>query len=123
MELDRDDGKSQSFNCASRMKWIRQQWLDVLYRLPVLTFVLMVLSFFLFGYFSVNLFVLLKANIDLILEYGYMALEDGAAQQLVELLFTAYLSVLFFLCFKVCERVLVDRITRRLNAIKAGRAP
>ena len=98
------------------IKFIRQRWLDFLYRHTWLTFILMGLSFLLFGFYSVNLFVLLKANVELILEYGMMAAADGAAQQLAELLFAAYLSMLFFLAFKVCERVLVARLTRRLKS-------
>lgn len=98
------------------LKFIRQRWLDFLYRHAWLTFILMGLSFLLFGFYSVNLFVLLKANVELILEYGMMAMADGAAQQLAELLFAAYLSMLFFLAFKVCERVLVTRLTRRLKS-------
>jgi hypothetical protein len=64
------------------IKFIRQRWLDFLYRHSWLTFILMGLSFLLFGFYSVNLFVLLKANIELILEYGMMAVADGAGQQL-----------------------------------------
>lgn len=101
------------------MKFIREGWLDFLYRHTWLTFGVMGLSFLLFGFYSVNLFVLLKANIELILEYGMMALADGAAQQLAELLFAAYLSMLFFLGFKVCERILVTRLTRRLKSVSA----
>jgi ABC-type uncharacterized transport system permease subunit len=98
------------------MRFISSGWLDFLYRHPWLTFILMGLSFLFFGFYSVNLFVLLKANIELILEYGMMAMADGAAQQLVELLFAAYLSMLFFLIFKVCERILVSRLTRKLRS-------
>jgi hypothetical protein len=98
------------------IKFIRQEWLYFLYRHPWLTFILMGFSFLLFGFYSVNLFVLLKANIELILEYGMMAMADGAAQQLAELLFAAYLSMLFFLGFKVCERILVARMTRKLKS-------
>lgn len=98
------------------MKFMRQQWLDFLYRRAWLTFILMGLSFLLFGFYSVNLFVLLKANIELILEYGWMAMADGAAQQLAELLFAAYLSMLFFLGFKVCEKILVAKLTRKLKS-------
>ena len=64
------------------IRFIDQRWLDFLYRHAWLTFILMGLSFLLFGYYSVNLFVLLKANVELILEYGMMAMADGAAQQL-----------------------------------------
>jgi hypothetical protein len=98
------------------IRFIDQRWLEFLYRHAWLTFILMGLSFLLFGYYSVNLFVLLKANVELILEYGMMAMADGAAQQLAELLFAAYLSMLFFLGFKVCERILVARFTRKLKS-------
>ena len=98
------------------IRFIRQRWLEFLYRHAWLTFILMGLSFLLFGFYSVNLFVLLKANIELILQYGMMAMADGAAQQLAELLFAAYLSMLFFLGFKVCEKVLVARFTRKLKS-------
>jgi hypothetical protein len=109
-------GRSEGF---AVINFIRQGWLDFLYRHAWLTFILMGLSFLLFGFYSVNLFVLLKANIELVLEYGMMAMADGAAQQLAELLFAAYLSMLFFLAFKVCERILVARLTRRLKSASA----
>ena len=57
--------------------------------------------------------MLLKANIDLFVEYGWIVVADGALQQLVELLGSAYLSMLFYTLFKVCERVLVERLTAR----------
>src|SRR5271165_1043020 len=98
------------------IRFMRQAWLDFLYRHAWLTFVLMGLSFLLFGFYSVNLFVLLKANVELVLEYGMMALADGAAQQLAELLFAAYLSMFFFLGFKVCEKILVAKLTRKLKS-------
>ena len=107
------------------IKMVRQRWLEFLYRRPWLTFVLMGLAFLLFGFYSVNLFFLLKANIELILEYGMMAIADGAGQQLAELLFAAYLSMLFFLIMKVCERILVQRLTRKLKSatLKEESAP
>jgi len=99
------------------MAYIPRAWLDFLYRHSWLTFVLMGAFFLLFGFTSVNLFVLLKANIELFLQYGLMVIDDGALVQLVDLIGSAYLSVLFFLLFKVCERVLVERLTeKRLGA-------
>ncbi|MCP5159309.1 MAG: hypothetical protein H6975_07775 [Gammaproteobacteria bacterium] len=76
-----------------------------------LTFLLMGLFFFLFGVTSLNLFVLLKANIDLYIEHGAMVIADGALRQLIELLSYGYLSLLFYTLFKVCENVLVNRLT------------
>ena len=90
-----------------------RRWLDFLYAHPLLTFVLMVAFFVFFGVTSVNLFVLLKMNIDLFLQYGLMVIADGALEQLLDLLISAILSILFYLVFKVCERVLVERLTAR----------
>ena len=72
-----------------------------------LTFLVMGLTFLAFGAGTVNLFILLKANTDLVFEHGLQALGDGAAQQLVELLVTAYLSMAAYLVFKACEYRLV----------------
>jgi len=65
------------------------------------------LAFLAFGAGTFNLFVVLKANSELVLEYGWMALGDGAAQQLVELTITAYLSMVAYVLFKACEHRLV----------------
>lgn len=83
---------------------------------PVLTFhwlttlILMGLFALAFGFTSLNLIVMLSANFNLIAEHGSMALLDGAARQLVELVSYAYLSVIWYVLFKACERVLVERI-------------
>ena len=94
-------------------------WIDFLYEHPRLTFVLAGAFFILFGVTSVNLFVLLEKNIELFLEWGWSVVEDGAAQQFVELVGSAYLSLAFYVLFKACERILVERWTaRRLREIK-----
>src|SRR5215467_9078371 len=90
-----------------------KRWLDFLYARPWLTFAVMVGFFVLFGITSVNLFVLLKMNIDLFLEYGTMVIADGALEQLGDLLGSAALSIVFYLAFKVCERLLVERLTAK----------
>ncbi|MEO8674732.1 MAG: hypothetical protein ABI569_04085 [Casimicrobiaceae bacterium] len=90
-----------------------RRWLDFLYAHPWLTFVLMVAFFLCFGVTSVNLFVLLKMNIDLFVQYGLMVIEDGALEQLVDLIVSASLSIIFYLVFKVCERVLVEKLTAK----------
>jgi hypothetical protein len=82
-----------------------------LYRHYGWTFVLMGLSFFAFGALSLNLIYLLKSNIELFLDYGTMALADGALQQALELLGYGYLSLAFYLLFKACEHILVNRLT------------
>ena len=95
------------------MKMIRRDWVYFLFRNPVVTFMLLGVFFLLFGITSINLFFLLKANINLFLEYGLMVIEDGALEQLFELLGSAYLSMLFWILFKLCERILIERFTKR----------
>ena len=68
-----------------------------------LTFVVLGLSFFGFGVGSLNLFYLLRASTTLVLDNGWMALMDGGAQQLAELLLTGYLSMASYIVFKACE--------------------
>ena len=86
---------------------------EFLFRHPWLTFVLMGASFLLFGITSVNLYVLLAANINLVIDYGMMAVADGALQQLAQLLGSLALSLLFYLLFALCDRVLVRRLTEK----------
>jgi hypothetical protein len=100
------------------MKVIRADWVYFLFRNPLLTFALMGICFVMFGVTSINLFFLLKANISLFIEYGMMVIEDGALDQLFELLGMAYLSMMFYIIFKVCERILVERLTRRRFAAR-----
>lgn len=79
---------------------------------PLLTFVLMGLFAVAFGLISLNIFNVLRANLALIAEHGTMALLDGAAWQLAELVVSGYLSLGCYVLFKVCERVLVERALR-----------
>jgi hypothetical protein len=72
-----------------------------------LTFIVMGVAFLGFGTGTFNLFILLKANTELVVEHGAQALGDGAAQQLMELLLTAYLSMAAYVLFKACEHRLV----------------
>lgn len=61
-----------------------------------------------FGVFSLNLFFSLSANLELIRQHGWMALADGAAVQLLELLLQALLATLFYVGLKVCEKLIVE---------------
>src|SRR5436190_21990269 len=87
---------------------MRTRLIDFLWNHRWLTFLLMGLFFLLFGAMTVNIFVLLKANIDLFLDYGRMVIADGALLQLAELIAYGYLSLLFYILFKTCEHVLVN---------------
>jgi len=93
-----------------------QAWLDrVVFARAWLTFVVLVAAFLVFGAGTYNLFLLLKANLELIAEHGMQALADGAAQQFVELMFSAVLSMAAYVLFKACEHKLVHRLCDRRN--------
>ena len=68
-----------------------------------LAFLVMGLAFFVFGAGTFNIFMLFKANAELIANYGWEALMDGAARQFVELVVTGYLSMAAYVVFKACE--------------------
>jgi hypothetical protein len=72
-----------------------------------LTFIVMGLSFCVSGVATLNLFYLLRANTALLLHYGWQALMDGAARQLLELLLNGYFATAAYLVFKACESRLV----------------
>jgi hypothetical protein len=103
---------------ARLMKLVRTDWIYFLFRNPLLTFVLLGLFFLLFGLTSINLFFLLKANLNLFLEYGLMVIDDGALEQLMELLGSAYLSMLFWVLFRLCERILIERLTKKRFGVR-----
>jgi hypothetical protein len=77
-----------------------------------LTFLVMGLAFFVFGAGTVNLLMLFKANADLIANYGWQALMDGAARQFAELLVSGYLSMAAYVIFKACEHRLVRELSK-----------
>lgn len=78
-----------------------------------LTFLVMGLAFASFGAGTVNMLMLFSANADVISRYGWQALMDGAALQLVELVVTGYLSMAAYIIFKVCEH----RLTHDLASV------
>jgi hypothetical protein len=77
-----------------------------------LTLILMGAFALIFGLVSLNIFMVLRANLGLIAEHGAMALFDGALHQLLQLLIYGYLAVIFYVLFKACEQVLVAKILR-----------
>jgi len=88
-----------------------RRWLHrVLFTRRWLSFIVLCLSFFVFGAGTLNLFLLLKANTGLVLEHGWQALMDGAAMQFGELMLTGLVSMAAYLLFKACEHSLVHWI-------------
>lgn len=67
--------------------------------------------FLAFGVTSFNLVMYLRANLDLYWEHGWVVISDGAVRQFAELFVMSVLALLFYLGFKVCERLLVDKLT------------
>lgn len=84
-----------------------------LHRRPCWAFVLLGLSFLVFGAGTVNLALLLQLNFKLWLDAGWQAAMDGALRQLLELLASGYAAMAAYIVFKCCERALVERLTRR----------
>lgn len=76
-----------------------------------LALLLMGACFVAFGFASLNLLALLQANLRFLAEYGADAVRDGALEQLFELIVYGYLAAGFYVVFKVCEKVLVWRLT------------
>jgi hypothetical protein len=83
---------------------------SILYRYWWLTFFLLGVSFVLFGLFSLNLLHALGANFDFLLSYGFDAVREGGLRQFVELVVSGYLAATAYVFFKVCEKVLVERL-------------
>jgi hypothetical protein len=94
-----------------------RRFMEFLRRHLLLTFLLMGAFFLLSGITSINLYVVLKANVDLFRTYGAMVIDDGALRQLVEILGTAFFSIFSFVLFVVCERIVVDHLTATLRDV------
>ena len=75
-----------------------------------LALVLMGASFVLFGLMSLNLLHSLSANLEFLGMHGFDAVKEGALTQLGWLLFSGCAAVIFYVFFKLCERVLVERL-------------
>ena len=83
-------------------KWLLRHWLC--------TYVLMGLSFILFGAASLNLVQMFSANLAFISNYGLDAIREGGLVQLFELIASTYMGVACYLMFKTCEHALVERV-------------
>ncbi len=76
-----------------------------------LALLLMGLSFVAFGVASLNLLQVLQANLRFLAEHGLDAVRDGGLVQLIELVVYGYMAATFYLVFKLCEKVLVQRLS------------
>jgi hypothetical protein len=78
-----------------------------------LTFILMGLSFVLFGLVTLNLLHSLGANLAFLGMHGVDAVREGGLLQLLELVASGYGAAACYVFFKLCEKVLVDRLALR----------
>ena len=82
-----------------------------LYRRGWLTFLLLGASFVLFGLASANLIRSVMASWEFLATYGVDAVRDGGLWQFGTLVVSGYLAVAFYVVFKFCEKVLVERLS------------
>ena len=75
-----------------------------------LTFLLLGVSFVLFGFITLNLLHTLVANFEFLSMYGVEAVREGGLLQLLEIVGSGYFAAISYVVFKVCERVLVERL-------------
>ncbi len=76
-------------------------------------FVLMTLSFLVFGLLSLDLVKMVSANAGFLWRSGWDGLMDGGFAQLLELVTSAVAGIASYLVFKLCEHVLVDKLANK----------
>ncbi|MEO8059277.1 MAG: hypothetical protein ABI671_13220 [Burkholderiales bacterium] len=76
-------------------------------------FVLLGVSFVIGGLITLNLLHMLSANLEFLTSYGIEALLDGGFRQLIEIVVSGYFAAACYVVFKLCEKVLVERLSRK----------
>jgi hypothetical protein len=74
-------------------------------------FILLGVSFAVGGLLTLNLLYTLSANFEFLRMYGADAVRDGGLRQLVEMVVMGYVAAACYVVFKVCEKVLVERLS------------
>ncbi|MEO8154974.1 MAG: hypothetical protein ABI605_18060 [Rhizobacter sp.] len=80
-----------------------------------LAFVLMGVTFVVFGLASLNLLHLLSANLEFLGSYGWDAVREGGLWQLLELVVNGVIAAACYIAFKLCEKILVERLSVSKN--------
>ena len=78
-------------------------------------FILLGISFVLGGLVTLNLLHTLSANVEFVTSYGFDALREGGFKQLIEIVVSGYFAAACYLVFKLCEKVLVERLATIKN--------
>ena len=80
-------------------------------------FILLGVSFVLGGLVTLNLLHTLSANFEFLSSYGFDALREGGFRQLVEVVVSGYFAAVCYVVFKLCEKVLVERLSQKKQGI------
>ena len=80
-------------------------------------FILLGVSFVLGGLVTLNLLHMLSANLEFLSSYGFDALREGGFRQLVEIVVSGYFAAACYVVFKLCEKVLVERLSKKKQGI------
>ncbi len=62
-----------------------------------------------FAYATLNLFQMTMANFRFLREFGWVAVMEGGLWQLGEIALSAFIALLSYVGFKICEAELVHR--------------
>lgn len=73
----------------------------------------MSLSFVTFGWLTFDLVRIFSANVDYVLSNGWQGWVDGGFEELFQLALTALFAMFFYIVFKMCETVLVQRFLNK----------
>ena len=76
-----------------------------------LTFLLLGVCFVAGGLLTLNLLHTLSANVEFLSTYGVDAVREGAVRQFFEVAGTGYCAAAFYVVFKLCEKILVERLS------------
>ena len=80
-------------------------------------FALLGVSFVLGGLVTINLLHMLSSNLEFLSSYGFDALREGGLRQLLEIVVSGYFAAACYVVFKLCEKVLVERLSKQHQGI------
>ena len=79
-------------------------------------FILLGVSFTLGGMVTLNLLHDLSANVGFLAMFGADAIREGGLKQLLNIVVSGYFAAACYVVFKLCEKVLVERLSMRKTA-------
>ncbi|MFZ6654959.1 hypothetical protein [Undibacterium sp. TJN19] len=77
---------------------------------PVACFILLTVSFLVFGKLSYDLIHLFSANAEYLTDNGWVGLIEGGLEQLLELILSAFAAMAAYMIFKLCEHAMTERL-------------